>query len=212
MMLGVPENAPSAEARRTYFKKVRENDFLAPRSLHHALRVLEGKKQPAESDEEWLLEEENRLRAEIDLFAAGFFSLPASQRLERWNALLSRCKIASPLTARLQTLKAGLEVEVKSLPSFQGRLAEQLLQSFPLPPLAQTASRQAFLRQIEDASAFADRSSWEKAARYLRAEWPALADLDRESVQHIAKLRSRLKRKKTMHQRGQRQRASGRRG
>jgi hypothetical protein len=204
-LLGVDENASRAEARRAYFKMLRKSDFLPPRSLPHALRILDGKRGPAELDEEWLLAEEGRLRADVESFAAEFFTLPATQRRERWDALFSRCETVSPLTARLQALKAGLDVEVKSLPSFHGLLAEQLLQSFPLAPLAQAASRQAFLREIEEPSA-GDHASWEKAARYLLAEWPALASLDREFVQHVAKLRSRVKRKRSMQQRNQRQR------
>jgi hypothetical protein len=203
-LLEVPENASRVEVRRAYFRKLRESDFLPPRSLHHAFRILDGKSGPVELDEEWLLEEEGRLRAEVESFAAEFFTLPTTQRRERWEALLSRCETVSPLTARLQSVKAGLVVEVKSLPSFHGLLAEQLLQSFPLAPLAQAASRQAFLREIEEPTA-SDHSSWEKAARYLLAEWPALAALDQELVRHIAKLRRRVKRKRTMHQRSQQQ-------
>jgi hypothetical protein len=205
----VPENASSAEARRAYFRQVRESDFLPPRSWYHALRVLEGKPIPTELDQEWRLEEECRLRAEVEAFAEEFFRLPVSQRRQRWEALLSRCQGVLALTARLQALKAGLEVEGQGLlpdQVFHGRLVEQLLHAFPLPPLAHAASRQAFLRQIEGSSAAADQRSWEKAARYLRAEWPALAALDRELVKDVSRLRSRLKQRMKMRQRSLRQR------
>ena len=89
--------------------------------------------------------------------------------------------------------------------SHQGLLAEQLLHSFPLVPTAQAASRQAFLREIEEPSA-ADHRLWEKAARYVLAEWPALASLDQGLVRDMTKLRSRIRRKRTVRQRGRRQR------
>jgi hypothetical protein len=203
-LLGVPENAPGEEFRRAYFRKLRESNFQALRSLQHALCLLDGKETPGELDEEWLSEEEGRLRVEIEAFAGKFFAFPAAQRRQRWEALFSQCETAAPLAARLQSLKAGLGIEIKSLSSFQGRLAEQLLESFPLLAVAQAASRQNFLRQIEEPSAAADRPAWEKAARYLRAEWPALAALDRELVQHVGKLRSRLNQRNELHQRSRR--------
>jgi hypothetical protein len=205
--LKVPENASRAETRRAYLKKLRDGDFLPPSAVRHAFRILDGKNGAAQGDEEWLVEEEGRLRAAVESFAAEFFTLSATERREHWQALLFRCETVPPLTARLRALEAGLDLETEGLPSGQsqqGLLAEQLLHSFPLAPMAQAASRQAFLREIEEPSA-ADHRLWEKAAKYLLAEWPALAALDYELIQHVAKLRSRLKRKRTMHQRSQRQ-------
>src|SRR5262249_25610102 len=159
-----------------YFRKLRESDFLPPRSLRQALRILDGTPAPAEPDRQWLFEEEGRLRAEVTSFAEEFFTLPVTQRRQRWDALLSSCQRVPPLVARLQALKAGLNVENQSLPldkSLHGQLAEHLLQSFPLPPLTRAASRQAFLCQIEAPSAASSHKLWEQAARYLRAEWPS---------------------------------------
>src|SRR5262249_3835460 len=107
-LLGVQEGASSGEARRAYFRKLRESDFLPPRSLNHALRILDGMLAPAEPDEQWLFEEEGRLRAEVTSIAEEFFALPVTQRRERWDALLSKCQRVSPLMARRQSLKAGL--------------------------------------------------------------------------------------------------------
>jgi hypothetical protein len=208
-VLGVLENASSVEARRAYFRKARGSAFVPSRSLQHALRILDGEPLSAERNEEWLLEEEGRLRTEVESFAVEFFTLSVTQRRERFEALLSRCPGASPLGARMQSLKAGLEVEIQSSPfggSFQDQLAEQLLHSFPLPPLALATSRQAFLRKIEEPSAAAHRKLWEKAARYVLAEWPAIAALDPELVQQVVRLRRRLKRQSRRHRRSLRNR------
>jgi hypothetical protein len=208
-LLGVPENASSREARRAYFQKLRECDFLPPRSWQQALQVLEGNLIPAGPNAEWLFEQEGRLHAEVVVFAEAFFAFPVMVRRDRWEDLLSRCQGMLPLTARLQALKAGLEVENATLPvdsSPRGQLAGHLLQSFSLPPLARAASRQAFLRKIEEPSAAADRKAWERAARDCQAEWPAVAALDQELVQYLAKLRRRLGRRNKTHQRSQRQR------
>ena len=58
----MPENASRAEVRRAYLKKLRDGDFLPPPAVRHAFRILDGTKGAAKGDEEWLLEEEGRLR------------------------------------------------------------------------------------------------------------------------------------------------------
>jgi hypothetical protein len=201
-VLGVPENASPLEIRRAYFRKLREGDFLPPNSLRHSFRFLDGKQTPDMGDQEWLLEEEVRLRTELASFAAEYFSLPLNQRRARWEALFSRCQHFAALLARLQALKAGLDIDNQGLlldQSFRGQLAEHLLKAFPLPPLAQVASGQGLLCEIEESSAAKSQKQWEKAARYLLREEPALAALDMELVQQIANLRSRLRRRRKMH-------------
>jgi hypothetical protein len=200
-VLGVSEDASRTEARRAYLRKLPDSDFLPPRCCQEALRVLAGRPAAAESDEEWLVEEESRLGAEVASFAAEFFNLPVPQRRQRWEALLSGCRDVPPLVARLQALKAGLEVENRVLPAdppLLGRLAGHLLEAFPLPPLARAASRQEFLRWLEGMPAESHKQS-EMAACYLRAEWPALAALDDELVRHVAELSSRLDRREKLH-------------
>jgi hypothetical protein len=206
-VLGVSEDASRTEARRAYLRKLPDSDFLPPRCCQEALRVLAGRPAAAESDEEWLVEEESRLGAEVASFAAEFFNLPVPQRRQRWEALLSGCRDVPPLVARLQALKAGLEVENRVLPAdppLLGRLAGHLLEAFPLPPLARAASRQEFLRWLEGSPAESHKL-WEKAVRYLRAEWSALAALDDELVRHVAELRSRRNRRRKLHCRSQQQ-------
>jgi hypothetical protein len=203
----VPENASPAEARRAYFLKLRECDFLPPRSLYRALRVLDGSPGADEPNGEWLVEEEARLRADVESFAGEFFTVPVPQRRQRWEALLARSQGVAPLAARVEALKAGLDIQPPSLPTdppFCGEAASQLLQSqllqsFPLSLLAQAGSRQTFLGRVETAPAGEEQRKWEKAASYLLAEWPALAALDRELVKQIAQLRSRLKRRRTAY-------------
>jgi hypothetical protein len=171
-------------------------------SLRRALRVLDPSQRPGGADGDWLLAEEVRLREEVDSFAADFFDLPVAERGRQWESLVSECRDFPPLAGRLRALKAGLEVEPPSLPPDQlgggapgplAELADQLVQSFPLPPVAKAASRQAFHRRTETDTSDSAEASWEQAARYLLAEWPALAALDRELVEEVANLRNRLK-------------------
>jgi hypothetical protein len=49
-LLGVAPNASPAEARRAYYRKVRESDFLPPPFLQRALRVFDPKPGRAEVD------------------------------------------------------------------------------------------------------------------------------------------------------------------
>jgi hypothetical protein len=207
-LLDVAEVAPRAEVRRAYLERLRDYDFQPPRSLRDALRVLEGRCVPG-IDEDRLREEEARLRAEVESFAEEFFDLSVGERRLRWDALSSACRGVPPLAARLRALRAGLGVETAGFPSdesFAGLLAEQLLRAFALPPLAQAASRQAFLRQIEEPAAEAERPSWEKAARRLRADRPALASLDDEFVRHVVELRGRLARRAKLRRAGRQRR------
>ena len=210
-LLGVEEDAPRAEVRRAYLVKLREDDFQPSRSLLDALRVLEGKGVLGGIDEDRLLEEETRRRAEVESFAELFFTFPVAERRRRWDELLSGCRSVPPLAARLRVLQAGLEVDVGGLPSdeyFTIQLAEQLLHAFALLPLAQATSRQGFLRRIEEPSLEAERSSWEKAARRLRAKWPVVAALDDELVRHVAELRRRLGRRAKLSRRVRQQQAA----
>jgi len=159
---------------------------------------------PLEADEDWFLEEENQLRDDVETFANAFFSLALAERRERWHSLLSRCQSVPSLVVRLDALKAGLEVETGNLPadqSFRAQLAHHLVQAFPLPPLAQAACRQAFVRQIEEPSAAIDYKSWEQAAGYLLAEWPTLVALDEPLVRDIATLRRRLRQRRKAYRR-----------
>jgi hypothetical protein len=169
--------------------------------LQRALRVFDPKPGRAEVDGDWLLEEERRLRADVEAFAGDFFLIPVAKRRERWDELLSRCPAVSPLRVRLEALKAGLAVEPRTQPSgvrYHGELADHLLESFPLAPVAQAASRQAFLRRIEGDS-LEEQGDWERAARYLLDEWPAVGALDREFLVHIANLSGRLQVRRKMH-------------
>lgn len=195
-VLEVSEDATAAEARRAFFRHYREQDFAPPSALRHACGVLTGQPIPAAVEAEWRREDEDGLRDEVEAFAAAFFTFAVAQRRERWEALLARCTDTPPLAARLQALQVGLDLDVERLPlgqPFHGELARQVLDTFALPALAQAAARQAFLRRIADPAAAASQRAWEKAARYLLAEWPALAGLDTELLQQVARLRARLK-------------------
>jgi hypothetical protein len=197
-LLGVPEDASGAEARRAYLRQLRENDFVPPRAARQALHVLGGGPALPETDEEAVLEEEGRLRAEVDSFAQEFFDVPVARRRERWQALLSWCRQVPPLVARLSALKAGLALDKQRLyldDSPPGQLVAHLVEAFPLSPLARAAARQDFLRPIEKSSAADDSRDWEKAARSVRDAWPDVAALDDELVDHLAELRRRLKRR-----------------
>lgn len=202
-LLGVEPTATPTAARRAYFRKVRENEFVPPRSLDRALHIFDPRHGQAASDEEGSLEQERRLRADVEAFATDFFKLSPRARCERWDELLSQCRGSAPLTARLEALAAGLEVEPPSLPTEQrcrDELIGHLLQTFPLSTLPQATARQAFLRQVEGAS-FEAQVAWEHAARHLLAEWPLLAELDRQLVEDTAGLRNLLKRRLKQQQR-----------
>lgn len=194
-LLGVPEDAPAAEARRAYLRKLREHEFLPPPYLRHACGVLVGEVAPSAAEEAWRPAEEERLRGEVAAFVTVFFELDVPVRRERWNALWTRCAAVPLLVSLLRALQVGLEVNTRGGPAdqtFPGMLARELRLNFGLPPVFWAGSWQRFLREIEDPAAAGSRRDWEKAARYLQAEWPALVALNPELVGHVAQLRRRL--------------------
>ncbi len=208
-LLGAHESASPEEAGRAYLRKLREQEFMPPFPLHGALRVFQQQPLSAAAEEQVRVEEQTRLRAEVDAFANEFFRLPAAKRRERWNELLVRCRHLRTLSARLQDLNDGLDVDIGGVPmdeSQVGKLAAHLVESFPLPRLGRAASRQAFLRVVENGTLPADRKSWEKTARYLRGEWPSVAALDYNLVKQLSSLRRRLRRRDKMEIRSRQRR------
>lgn len=194
-LLGVAEDAPLSEARRAFFRLVRENNFVAPRPVQRAFRILHGDLTVIEPDDELLIAEEERLSAHVESFATNLFSHSMEERRRRWNSLASQCQGIPPLCVRLQDLKPSLDIDMESLPeegSGARALVALLLELFPMPPLARATSRQYHIRGIEASTPTGHRQI-ERTARYLATIWPELVVLDEPLVLHLAELRRCIK-------------------
>ena len=199
--LGLAPDAGPAEVRAAFLRLLERAGFAPPARDRRAWRLLSEAAGPAEPDPDALLEEEQRLRAEVEDFAGRFWSLAPGERRRQWAELLARCAGAPGARARLQQLEIGLSArpgEAGAGGPLVGELAAAVQDLFVLRPADRAAARQALCRRARE-----NPGDWEAAARGLREQHPDLAalqpglvtDLERwqERQQHLATMRQRLK-------------------
>src|SRR5439155_4168869 len=79
------------------------------------------------------------LRAEVEAFAASFWSFPPAERRTHWQALIRRCAADPALAVRLRRLEAGVDLEPVPRGADQSRseeLAGLVQELFVLKPAA----------------------------------------------------------------------------
>jgi hypothetical protein len=140
-------------------------------------------------------EVETALGSEVDEFYRSFFQLPADDRQARWRELCERGRLSHRLTARLQHLADGLEVDPQSFadetPELR-RLAEAILDIFLAPPPERAGRMRAFLQADRPDLARGRAAAWRLARRF-----PQVADLNSVLVRRVRSRehRWRLRRK-----------------
>lgn len=182
--LDLGRDAAPAEVRAALLRRLAEDDFVPPLRRHLAARIL---LDPAYASAAALRhvsgEKEDRLRTEVDSFAADFFKLQPAARRQRWQELTACCAFTPPLAARVRELEEGLVV----IPPTTGdapdvvALAEHVCELFVLRPAARAARRQELLREMEPSVA-----RWQAAARQLRSLSPAVAALAPHLLNELA--------------------------
>jgi hypothetical protein len=148
-----PQIPSLSEAQATLFRKLRDDDYLPAPVAHEALLALAGRPVGDQSllAEEADAFEDYRLNIEVDRLASDFFAIPVPTRFERWQALALACSRHPRLSLRLRALKAGLEIERKAVadPSpTVSRLADDLLELFPLPPEVRAVEARARVQRF----------------------------------------------------------------
>jgi hypothetical protein len=129
-------------------------------------------------------DEEKRLRAVVDAFAATFFHLTPPARRGRWQALQAKCRPFPRLAARLEALQPGLEADPAGLSDRDSQvrwLAEQAAALFVLRPPDRAVRRQQLLAGLG-----ARGPRLEAAAIRLQKRSPALAALEPDLVGRLA--------------------------
>jgi len=128
-------------------------------------------------------EVETALGPEVDEFDRSFFQLPSDDRQARWRELCERGRLSHRLTARLQHLAAGLEVDPQSFagetPELR-RLAEAILDIFLAPPPERALRTRAFLQADRPDAAGGRAAAWRLARRF-----PQVADLNPVLVRRV---------------------------
>jgi hypothetical protein len=195
-VLGLNPEAPRAELRAEYLRKLADAEFLPPPSWPQAFAAL-GQGQAANQVQPLagpLLEaEEEHWRDAVEAFAAEFFLLDSSQRQGRWTQLQEGSSWSRTLSARLRELKRGLAVEP---PSASGaspevlKLAAHLCTLFPLRPRERAERRHEVLERLK-ATSDEDPDAWRAAAATLRKQHPALVELEPVLVDKLAAWKKR---------------------
>jgi hypothetical protein len=185
-----PDAAP-AQARTALARRLAEDDFVPPYRIQQAAVFL---LRPATGAEAVLrqgqaqYDEEDRLRIEVDEFAAEFFKLGVPERRRRWQELCSRCAFAPTLIGWLGGLERGLDVPLTPLAGTpMSELAEHLGALFVLRPAARAARRLELLAEMRN-----DIPRWQAAARQLQSQAPRVVALGPTLVEELANWDRRL--------------------
>jgi hypothetical protein len=200
--LGVGPDASPREARAAFLRLLLRTNFVPPVRCCRAWRLLSDPAGAAPPDPDALLDEEGRLRQEVEGFAGQFWGLTPEERRQRWQGLSARCAGLPALRAGLGQLEAGLAVGPVD-PTRDGEpvaeLAGAVRELFVLRPADRASARQELLLRLRR-----DLPTWQAAARRLRKRHPeidALAPGLLTAVEswhlrerHLADMRLRLER------------------
>ena len=200
--LGVDESASPVAVRAAFWGRLREANFLPPSAWRSALSLLQhGLPDHWSGDHEaprriW----EEVLRAEVETFAAQFFSLPVDSRQQRWRELLASCEPCFPrLSARLAALEVGLRVDATAVPregSPVGDLARDIMRLFIMRPEERASARLALIVEFERNAEQAYEAAFGLGARYT-----PLVALDSALVNHLKESKQREGRRDALHRR-----------
>src|SRR5262245_8682799 len=188
--LGVPAGDPSA-ARAAFLRRLPAAGFVPPPEWRAAARTPTGRPAagPGALPDPGADPDDGGARAEVEAFAAAFWSLAPAERRARWQGLLDRHAADPPLAARLRRLEPGLDLD--AVPADGGRtrvreLAAVVQELFVLRPAERAARRRERLGELSAAPA-----AWVAAVRQLHAQHPAVAALDPPLVGRLAALAPR---------------------
>jgi hypothetical protein len=190
--LELKPDATPERVRAALLRRLPEDDFVLPLRCQHAalflLRPADGAERVSRHGQA-PYDEEDRLRLEVDAFAAEFFKLALSERRRRWQELSGRCAFSPPLTARLRGLERGLDVALEKVAATDVReLAERVCDLFVLRPAARAVRRQEVLREMGT-----NPARWQAAARQLQTQAPPVAALALVLVEELANWEKRLR-------------------
>lgn len=178
-VLDVPLDAGAAVARAAFLRRVVADRFAPPEECVAAANALAGAALPLSPDGR--SDAAEQARADVEAFAAAYWSLPPAERRARWAGLSA---LAGEAVARhrLAHLEAGLDV---SAVPHDNPLVEEIAAA--VRTLCVLGPRERAVRRAEWLSERADRMrDLADAARRLRADAPALTRLEPELARRLA--------------------------
>src|SRR5262245_23521874 len=138
--------ADPAAARRRFYERLAEHDFVLPPEEDAAQRVA---KRPAESIGEplhaWAWNAQSaHWRGAVESFATDFFRLPPGERRQRLEELSRNCAFEPSLIKRLDLLRPALDVNAQApgANANAAALAGEFSELFLLPKTRRLAERQ----------------------------------------------------------------------
>ena len=194
--LGLSPHASPEEVRAAWLRRLPEDDFVPSSESHWALAALLRRQQErgweTRADEAASVAAEERLRGEVEAFAAQFWDFSTDERRRRWEELAGRCAFAPALRTRLRLLKAGLDCSPlgNEVAEDAGvvKLAGHIQTLFVLRPGPRAHARQAILRRMRS-----DREKWKTAAPRLRHACPDFASLGDDLLDRICTTKAKTK-------------------
>jgi hypothetical protein len=178
--LGLSPHASLEAVRAAWLRRLPAEEFVPSSELSWALAALLRRQSEggweARADEAAAVAEEERLRSEVEAFAAGFWDLPPDGRRSGWRELLDRAKFTPALRERLRLLELGLGcvpfVDETKEDTRVIELAYLVRDLFVLRPRPSARAQQDVLERV-----WGDRRKWRKAGQRLRRGYPKLASL-----------------------------------
>jgi hypothetical protein len=174
-LLGVPPDAPSAEARTVFLRRLPGSDFVPVPAWCAATADFLGRPVPG-SIAAVPPDEGDEARSEVAEFAERFWTLPPAVRRGRWQELMDHTSADPLLSTRLRRLEAGLDLASAvgdSGPPRPREIAVMAQTLFVLDPIRRAARRREMLDNLPPPA-----SGWELAARNVQHNYPGHAALD----------------------------------
>jgi hypothetical protein len=180
--LGVPPDAPPADARAAFLRRLPATSFLPAPPLCAAATALIGRPIAGASSADLQLNE-GVLHADVAAFARMFWSLAPQNRRLQWPNLLARVSDDQLLAASLRRLEAGIDLPDATAGGGPPRPKEivGMIQSlFVLGPFDRASRRRELLDALPPPAA-----GWEQAARNVQHHYPSHAALEPALIERL---------------------------
>jgi len=185
------QGAAGSDLRSALVQQLPAQEFVPPVPLFYAARSQwdplsdAGLNQIAST---LIAEVDALMKPEIEDFCRSFFLMNCDIRRAKWQELRTRAVISPYLSARLDALVVGLDVDVEAVNRDESelrRLAGFIQEAFVLLPADRAHRRQAFLTTCE-----LERAKWRAASWRLARRFPKIVDLDPYLIKRLRCLRA----------------------
>jgi hypothetical protein len=181
--LGVPPDAPPADVRAAFLRRLPSAGFLPAPPLCAAATALTARPVPGTKDAV-AENDDDEVRAAVTAFAREFWALPPHRRREQWRELLDRAAGDPLLAGRVRRLEAGVDLpnaaDGAATPR-QRQLIGMVQGLFVLGPIERAARRRELIDGLPPPT-----RAWETAALEIARDFPAHAALEPALVERLS--------------------------